>query len=300
MATGTSPLRYPGGKQVLSSVLAYLIRLNGSQEGIYAEPFAGGAGAALSLLFGEHVHRIMINDADPAIAAFWRAVVYQAPGFIKLLKSVPLTVEEWNRQRGIYFAPHRHSALRVGFATFYLNRCNRSGIIASGGPIGGKEQKGTWKIDARFNREELAQRVQRISMYRDRIELYNLDAIDFLKLHVSTMRAHRPVFAYLDPPYFSKGEHLYLNYYNASDHARLARYLKGSKASFQWVLSYDNAQEIKDLYAPLRTVRFDLSYSARERRTGKEILILKNAMVFPSNWVTRIPKSAIGMTARII
>src|SRR4029079_1838113 len=174
MAVATSPLRYPGGKQVLSNVLAYIIRLNRLQEGTYVEPFAGGAGAALSLLYGEHVQRVMINDADPAIAAFWRAALVQSPGFLKLLKTTPLTVREWERQREIYFHPYRYSSLRVGFATFYLNRCNRSGIIASGGPIGGPKQKGEWRIDARFNREELRQRIQRVAQYRDRIELFNL------------------------------------------------------------------------------------------------------------------------------
>lgn len=299
MVTANSPLRYPGGKQVLAHVLAHLIKINDAQECTYAEPFAGGAGAALALLFDEHVQRIMINDADPAIAAFWRAMLYQKAGFLKLVQSVPLTIREWTKQREIYQQPRKHSALRVGFATFYLNRCNRSGIIASGGPIGGKAQSGTWKLDARFNREELTRRIEKISLYRDRIDLYNLDAIEFLEQHVAKLPKKTPAFTYLDPPYFAKGRGLYLNYYKAEDHAALAKHLKIS-SPFKWVLSYDNVPQIKRLYSALRAVSFNLDYSARERRKGKELLILRKDMAFPENWKTRIPSSVIGAKTRII
>lgn len=267
MATGNSPLRYPGGKQVLAKVLAHLIRINAASEGVYAEPFAGGAGAALALLFGEHVERIIINDADCRIAAFWEAVLHQTNAFIKLVQNTPVTIAEWRRQRAIYLDTRRRSTLAAGFATFYLNRCNRSGIIASGGPIGGIRQQGQWKIDARFNRDNLSERVSKIATYRDRIELSNLDAIKFLRLQSKKKRPKaRPLFVYLDPPYFAMGEHLYLNYYDADDHGRLAKYLKGATA-FQWALTYDNVPQIKKLYAELRRAKFDLAYSARERKT---------------------------------
>ncbi|MGC3997498.1 MAG: DNA adenine methylase [Anaeromyxobacter sp.] len=166
-------------------------------------------------------------------------------------------------------APKRHSALRLGFATFYLNRCNRSGIIVNGGPIGGKDQRGKWKIDARYNPAELDRRIRKIAAYRDRIALSNLDAIDFLD-QVKALPAKEKPFVYLDPPYYAKGQGLYLNYYEPEDHARLATYLK--KAAFPWVLSYDNVPEVRRLYARLRQVPFDLGYSARERRIGSEVL----------------------------
>lgn len=299
MPTAFSPLRYPGGKQVLSSLLAHLVRLNGANEGVYVEPYAGGAGAALSLLFGEHVERIVINDADPSIAAMWRAMLSQTKAFIELINTTPLNIREWKRQRETYQKCNgRRSCLKVGFATFYLNRCNRSGIIASGGPIGGMDQSGTWKIDARFNREELSRRVQKIALFRDRIELYNLDAIELLNRHVKKIRTAKPVFVYLDPPYYVKGSNLYLNYYKPADHAKLATYLK-AKSQFHWVLSYDNAPEIRTLYKPLRTLRFDLDYSARERSKGKELLILKDGVKVPEAWKTRIPQTAFGAHAKI-
>src|SRR5260370_21263225 len=160
MARAYSPRRYPGGKQALSRVLAHLIEINDAGGGTYVEPYAGGAGAALSLLIAEHVDRILINDADGRVFAFWQAALNQTERFVNLVQTTRASVREWRRQRDIYLHPRRHSVLRVGFATFYLNRCNRSGIIGNGGPIGGLKHKGPWKIAARFNREYLLRRIR--------------------------------------------------------------------------------------------------------------------------------------------
>ncbi|MEZ4297017.1 MAG: DNA adenine methylase [Polyangiaceae bacterium] len=287
MSVGYSPLRYPGGKQVLSRVIAHLISINHKEGGIYAEPYAGGAGAALNLLFGEHVHRLILNDADQRIYAMWWGILHATEQFVSLIHDTPLSVEEWEHQRATYQAGGRVSRLRLGFATFYLNRCNRSGIISNGGPIGGKAQDGQWKIDARFNRPELERRVRRVALYKDRISVFNLDAVCFLRKHIASLPQRERAFVYLDPPYYAKGRDLYLNYYAPEDHAALAAYIK-SENSFTWILSYDNVPEVRKLYSELRQVQFGLSYSARERRSGREVLILKPDLIFPSPWRRKI------------
>lgn len=286
-----SPLRYPGGKQILVRVLATVLRMNERVGGTYVEPYAGGGGAALALLFGEYVDRIVLNDADRRVYAFWQAVLEKTEKFLRLLRDTPVTVDEWRRQRAVYLSPARHSALRLGFATFYLNRCNRSGIIANAGPIGGKNQVGKWKIDARYNREDLACRVERVALYKERIELFNLDAIEFLRCVVES-RPER-TFVYLDPPYFTKGSQLYLNHYTAADHAALATHLCG-KARFPWVLSYDDVPAIHDLYAGLRQIRFSLGYSVRDWRIGSEVLILRDGIHVPPDWSKGIPKACVS------
>lgn len=293
-----SPLRYPGGKQILARVLGHLIARNGRSGGVYVEPYAGGAGAALSLLYGGHVNRISINDADPRIHAFWDAVLNKTERFLKLLRDTPLTVDEWLRQRQVYRNPSRHSGLRVGFATFYLNRCNRSGIIGNAGLIGGLQQTGKWKLDARFNREELAERVARVARYRERIALSNLDAIDFLRgLHADPRLSGR-AFVYLDPPYYDKGSQLYLDHYAHTDHAKLADFLR-AHAAFIWVMSYDNVPQIRKLYRPFRQVSFNLGYSAHDWRLGKELLIFNTSFRFPEPWRRRIPHKFITAADRI-
>lgn len=268
-----SPLRYPGGKTRLTGFLAQVIKTNHMRDPVYVEPYAGGAGAALALLFSEKVSRIVLNDRDRCIYAFWRAVLNQTQQFLELLESTPITIKEWRRQREIYENPRRYGQLRLGFATFFLNRCNRSGIIVTGGPIGGYAQQGKWKVDARFNRETLRNRIEKIDVYRERIEVYNLDALDFLRTVVHTVtRREDPCLVFLDPPYYEKGGDLYLNSYNHANHTALARFLKRSRF-FHWVLTYDNVSQIRELYANLDPVEFELSYSVYERRTGRELLI---------------------------
>lgn len=286
MAIPHSPLRYPGGKQILSRVLGHLIRINGAEGGTYIEPYAGGAGAALGLLYGEYVRNVWINDADPCVYAMWAAALRQTEALVARIQDTPLSVREWRRQREVYEKPRKASQLDLGFATLYLNRCNRSGIIAGAGPIGGLSQTGAWKIDARFNRETLSRRVRRIAEYRDRIQVSNLDGIELLK-KVEVLAAREKAFVYLDPPYFVKGKDLYLNFYTAEDHQRLAAFLRS--AQFKWVLSYDNVPEIRLLYAGLHQTTFSLDYSARERRKGREVMIVPRGFRLPEAWQKHIP-----------
>jgi DNA adenine methylase len=279
MAAVNSPLRYPGGKAILSEFLADVIKLNGLQDGAYVEPYAGGAGAAFNLLFGEHVQRIVLNDADPCIFAFWKAVLNRKDELIRRIKETPVTIDEWKRQRDIYRNQARHSRINVAFASFYLNRCNRSGIMVNGGPIGGFDQSGKWKLDARYNRNELIRRIEKIHLYRDRIEIHNLDAIDFLANVVVQSEEIRNTLVYLDPPYFLKGRELYLNHYQPDDHAQLAAFIK--RQGFRWVMSYDDISEIRSLYEDCNTTPFLIDYSAHSRKQGKELLVYMDDLVLP-------------------
>lgn len=293
MTASHSPLRYPGGKQILGKVLGHLIERNAGHGANYAEPYAGGAGAALQLLFEDRVERICINDYDSRIFAFWWSMLNEPIRFLERLKNIPVTVQEWRQQRTVYLNEGENERFDVGFATFFLNRCNRSGIIGNGGVIGGLDQAGNYKIDARFNRDELARRIKRIQAYRDRIELSNLDAIDFLTGLSSRPDIAPSLFVYLDPPYYAKGQQLYLNYYRHADHEKLARYLLDD-ATFDWVLTYDKAPEIQSLYSSVRQVAFRLGYSARGRRNEREIMILKPELDFPKSWLARVPDEYVS------
>jgi DNA adenine methylase len=293
MAAAYSPLRYPGGKQILGTVLAHLIKINKREGGVYVEPYCGGAGAALGLLFRESVDRLMLNDADRNMYAFWRCILHDTDNFVRLLCDTPLSVDEWRRQRDIYRNPDDNAQLAVGFATFYLNRCNRSGVIGRGGLIGGLDQRGKWKLDARFNRVELAHRIERIASYRERITISNQDALTFLRSEVSNSKIVDKAFVYLDPPYYLKGSQLYLNHYGPDDHARLAAFVK-RECDFLWVMTYDNIPEVQALYRRFRCVSFNIGYSARDWRVGREIMILKPGLKFPERWRVKIPSRFIS------
>ena len=243
-----SPLRYPGGKTFLSPFFDGVIKDNGLEKVTYVEPFAGGAGAALTLLLSGKVNRIVINDLDKAIYAFWKSAIFDSVKFTKKIHSTPVTIKEWKKQKAIYNNP-KAGRFELGFATFFLNRTNTSGIL-DGGPIGGIKQKGEYKISARFN--------------KDGLELIN----DYLN--------KRNTFIYLDPPYFEKGSSLYLNHYKKENHEALAKKLNQNPDAF-WLLTYDNKKEIKSLYPDRKIVGFSLNYNAYKSRIGREIMIMSDA-----------------------
>lgn len=261
-----SPLRYPGGKASLSNFLFDTIDYNQIVNCTYVEPYAGGAGAALSLLFLEKVDQIIINDLDNSIYSFWKATLDYTESFIEKIINVAVTIEEWHQQKYIY-KDKCSSEFDRGFATFFLNRTNRSGIIG-GGPIGGKEQKGKWKINARFDKDKMIDRIRKISLYRSRIKILNMDGIELMK-QIFNMEN---IFVYIDPPYYEKGSSLYLNHYCDSNHIELANFLNDNK-DVSWLLTYDNVPEINALYPDRTVIEFDLHYHINKPKKSKEILI---------------------------
>lgn len=217
-----TPLRYPGGKAKLAAFVKSLMKENRLLDGEYVEPYAGGAAIALELLFHEYVERIHINEVSRPVHAFWRAVLDHTEALCKLVYDTKLTVAAWDKQRRVIEAPKKHDALTLGFATFFLNRTNRSGIL-NGGIIGGRDQTGPWKIDARYNAPELVNRIQSIAAMRDRIKLTRKDALVFLK--AGAEKWPQKTLVYLDPPYYVKGRDLYYDFYKPEDHASVAEFV---------------------------------------------------------------------------
>lgn len=279
MPTTNTPLRYPGGKSSLSSFLKQVIELNDLQEGTYVEPYAGGAGAAINLLYDGSVRHIVINDFDPAIYAFWISILNNTDEFICKIESVPLTIEEWYCQKNILRTFDLQNLFDIGFATFFLNRCNRSGILKAG-PIGGLKQAGEYSIGARFNRKNLVKKIRLIQQHKERISVYNLDAIELLQKVIPKIDG--PKLIYLDPPYFKKGPQLYLNSYEHDDHENLAWALDKLSSSVCWVLTYDDAQEIRALYQDSSILTYTLNYSAAQSRQGRELLISHPKLRLPN------------------
>lgn len=272
-----TPLRYPGGKARLGPFFGGLINANGLQDGTYIEPYAGGAGVAIYLLLGEFVDSIHINDIDESVYAFWRSILDYTEDFCALIRNAPVTPQEWDNQKSILSAGVDSAGiLATGFAMFYLNRTNRSGIL-NAGMIGGRNQSGEWRIDARFNKDELIKRIQKISRYRNRIHVTNEDAVSFLRRITPTLQPNSLL--YLDPPYYLKGQHLYANFYQREDHKNIAQFM--SILDLPWVISYDDHSAIRSFYSGFRKSRYSLNYSARERRKGSEVMFFSDRIVLP-------------------
>lgn len=282
MTNYVSPLRYPGGKLKVVDYIKRLFEVNDLVGGTYIEPYAGGASVALSLLFDKYAGKIKINDKDRSIYAFWYSVLNNADELCRLISDTPVTMDVWQAQHELQKHKEDADLLELGFSTFFLNRTNRSGIL-NGGVIGGKEQTGNYKIDARYNKNDLIERIERIARYSDLIDLTSMDAVALLKRYKRTPAAK--TFCYLDPPYHVKGRDLYLNYYNDDDHRAVAETIKKYKG--KWIISYDAVDFIKNLYGDYRQKEYYLSYSAGNRSKGKEIMVYSEGLTLPKEEIIK-------------
>lgn len=277
MANFKTPLRYPGGKQKLSPFIIELIESNNLLGGHYVEPYCGGAGVALELLLTKKVANIHLNDSDFGIYSFWHSVINKPDELCKMIATASMTVEEWKLRKEIVKKGDKRKKLELGFSIFFLNRCNRSGIL-NAGVIGGLNQNGNYKMDARFSRNDLIRRIEAIVKYKDNIYITNLDAESYIKNYISNLPENTLV--YLDPPYYVKGGELYLNSYKKEDHERIAKVIQ-KEIQHNWVLSYDGVPEITELYSQRRHFLYDLQYNAEKVYKGKEVFIFGDTINLP-------------------
>ena len=272
-----TPLRYPGGKQSLAPFIQEILDTN-EINGHYVEPYAGGAGVALRLLLNRAVKYIHLNDSDIRLYSFWHCVKNENENLCNRILSCSLTIEEWKKHRDVLRKPENHTLFEIGFSTFFMNRCNRSGIL-NAGVIGGLDQMGNYKMDARFSRKDLIRRIELIGLFSDSIFLSNLDAEDYIENYISNLDENSLV--YFDPPYFNKAKDLYLNSYKPKDHIRLSNSIQ--KVSKPWVLSYDNVPEIMELYYYMNHFTYDLQYSAARNYKGREVFVFSDYLKLPKS-----------------
>jgi len=271
-----SPLRYPGGKRKLAKFFKLLVQQNGISAH-YVEPYAGGASVALALLLDEYVSHIHINDISSPIFAFWHSVLFETEALCKKISDTPVSMKEWHKQKNVQLKNDSVNLIELGFSTFFMNRTNRSGII-EGGVIGGQKQTGKWKIDARYNKDDLIGRIERIARFSNRISLYKQDALHFIR-KIEKKLPPGSIF-YLDPPYYAKGQDLYQNYYLHDDHLKISRII--TKSPFYWAVSYDNTKRVLPLYKNFRKFFYGISYSAGHHYRGAEVMFFCDSLQIPN------------------
>jgi DNA adenine methylase len=275
-----SPLRYPGGKSRLAKFIALVCEKNqiSNSNGHYVEPYAGGASVALYLLLNGYVSKISINDIDRSIYAFWYVALNQTEKLVEKIKDTKIDIKTWKTCREVQRNKGTAPLFDLGFSTLFLNRVNISGIIG-GGVIGGLKQKGKYKIDCRFNKQEIIRRIEAIASFKDKISMSNLDALDLVKKIEKKSTKQSTIF-YFDPPYYLKGESLYLNHYDYSDHQEVGRTIQQIK-NFHWIVSYDAVAEVKRLYRGYKKIEYPLLHTARTPRLGEEILFFSRNLIIP-------------------
>jgi DNA adenine methylase len=278
MGNNISPLRYPGGKRKLAPFIFEILDKNNLIGGQYAEPYAGGAGVAIELLLNDHVTRIHLNDSSLAVYSFWHSILHETEEFCSRILRASLNVKEWKRQREIIRNPDDTDKLDLGFAMFYLNRCNRSGIL-SGGLIGGLKQTGEWKMNARFSRVELIQRIEAIAHKKRFIRIRNWDAERFVLEYLPRLPSKTLV--YFDPPYFNKAESLYHDHYSEQDHKDIGKIIQ-TKVKKPWIVSYDNNPAILKIYDKRKKFTYDIQYNLANVYQGREVIIFSDKLKLPA------------------
>lgn len=275
-----SPLRYPGGKTSIFSMISEVIDNNNLSNHRYVEPYAGGGGLALALLFNQKVKEIHLNDLDRSIWAIWHSILNDTKAFCQKVIETEVTIDEWFRQREIQEKKEKADTLELAYSSFFLNRTNRSGIILKAGVIGGISQNSKYPLDCRFNKTDLINKIKKISKLKDRIFIYNKDASLFMK--GMDKRKGQTLF-FIDPPYYEKGASLYTNAYTDSDHNKISKIVKN--LSSDWILTYDNHHKIKELYDSEQTFEFNLNYSAATKRVGTEVMFFSKNLHVPSELI---------------
>ena len=240
------------------------------------EPFAGGAGVALRLLFDNHVSSVTIGDSDPAIAAFWRCAVSRSDQLIEKVEDCQVDIDTWHIQHEVLKDPSGSDDLDLGFAAYFLNRTNRSGILRAR-PIGGLNQEGHWRLDCRFNKNDLIPRLHRIAQHASQIRVFEGEALDLLSSTEEIRREH--TFIYIDPPYLTRSSDLYLDEMSIASHKEIAQMLRGEFPF--WMASYDIDERVtKELYPENRILTFALRHSASRTHVGAEQIAFSDACVF--------------------
>lgn len=269
-----SPFRYPGGKAKLSQFLAFFILENDLLGCRLVEPFCGGAGGTLPLLKSNIIDTLVINDLNIAVSAFWFSVKNNADELIRMIRNEPITIERWHYWREVYKSePGQYSFLELGFSVFFLNRTNRSGILHAG-PIGGRNQLGNYKIDCRFNKNNLEKRISDIAEISHRIEVSCVDALDLIK------KASINDLIYSDPPYVKEGKNIYSDFcFSEQNHIEFSNAIKRSEA--KWLISYDDHPLVHQLYSTSGINVVEFSYVMNQAKVGRELLIASSMLSLP-------------------
>lgn len=266
-----NPLRYPGAKSKLYDYIYKLLVSEGRVGCTFYEPFAGSASISLMLLENNAIKKAVLNELDPLLYNFWFSVFNHCDELIQMIIDTEITLENWHE-----YSKYRDedylvgkSSVEIGFAGLFLNRTNFSGILKAN-PLGGLKQESKYTIDCRFNKGKIIASIQSLSAFKNRVEIYNMDAIEFMKQKLRYKR-NRSVFVYIDPPYYKEGSNLYRCFYTHNQHAALANYIL--KKSFPWLISYDDASEIREMYNRIAPLTIHMDYSVRTSRKAEELLI---------------------------
>jgi len=270
-----SPLRYPGSKRKLFNYLERISGHNNLSPQMLVEPFVGGGSVFLNFLSRHEKSKAIIADKDELVYSFWKILFAEPSYLINFIRKVRVNLKTFDRYRYISSHPKEFNRKKLAEACLFLNRTSFSGILNnSAGPLGGREQKSIYKIDCRFGRENLIKKIKSISAFKNRVVVLPYNWEETLK-YVAEKDKYKDarLLYYFDPPFYKKADQLYRYHFDEASHKNLRDKLM--KLKQPWILSYDRAQEIRNLYSAFTRINVSMPYSINSpaKRLEKELII---------------------------
>jgi len=276
--------RYPGGKSKLKKeITEQIILQNGSRINQYREPFWGGGSIGIALVLGNvDINSMWINDKDIGIASLWTSVIQYSEEFEELIQGFEPSVDKFYQFKkyllGLQEMPsEKEDIVSAGFKKLAIHQMSYSGLgTKSGSPLGGAEQESAYKIDCRWSPTAICKKINKIYYKLSSIEIHN-NCCTNLSFEEVLADETQPSFLYLDPPYYEQGNNLYQCGFTEENHILLADMLK--ETMHDWVLSYDDCSEIRELYNWAEIRQLNVNYSIvtktkEDTSDKKELLIL--------------------------
>ncbi len=228
-----SPLRYPGGKSKAIKLLYPLIKECDS----FYEPFAGGASLGIYVSQTKEIP-VYLNDLNYDVYSFWFAALNFNDNLAKKVVyyfNLPQTKETYSKI--ILETPTNE--IERGARFFALNRITFSGTIEAGGYSNTAHKK-------RFTQSSI-ERMKKIQELSKKIQVQDKDYKDFLNINFS-----ENAFVFLDPPYYSATKSALYGkngvLHKEFSHEELFEFLKTSTSKFNFFMTYDNCDFIRNMY----------------------------------------------------
>lgn len=242
-----SPLRYPGGK---TRGVELITKYFPEKPGAMLSPFFGGG--SIELFIAAKGVKVFGYDVFSPLVEFWQCLTQQPNELAdEVEKFYPLAKEKFYLLQKTQ--TNFTTKLQRAAVYYVLNRSSFSGATLSGGMS---------PQHPRFTQSSI-QRLR--DHYNPNIKVAQAD-------FKTSLQKHPSLFTYLDPPYLISSS-LYGKKGNAHkdfDHTGLATLLKTRE---NWILSYNDCEEIRALYKGCKIVMPKWKYGMSNNKSSKEILI---------------------------
>jgi DNA adenine methylase len=223
-----SPFRYAGGKYYARGLITQHIP---PWHAVYCEPFAGGA----SIFFTKNKAPVnILNDKDESLMQVYRIIQERPEELIEFLAPHKASKE----LHATFKALNPESEIERAGRWYYLNRTSYSGIM--------NMPNCYWGYGDKFSMQpkNWPRAIRLASQKLQGVRLQNLDfeaVIDSLP---------DGAFAFVDPPYYSAcQDKFYTEAFTQNDHFRLNRVLCRNMHRLRLFITYDNCDEIKEMYS---------------------------------------------------